>query len=269
MLVRDLLGKAHRMKTVLLAFVLATVAFGVSAGETAQEPPAAAPAPSGAAGSNPLSSTTKLDIEWNFTRGDGVEDHDMAAKLSAMVHPRWKLNIEAHYLSTDVTGSRENDWQTLSIKPIYFVTDFAAGDAWKGRLAVGAEWVIDADNEDKGIGTGSDLVAPLVGLAFARPKSGTVLIPLVQHFHSYNGDADIDVSVFRFIALQVLPGGWWSKADIKIPYDWENERWPVNGEVELGTMLTKRMGLYAKGLAGVGGHRPFDWGVTAGVRVNF
>jgi len=44
---------------------------------------------------------------------------------------------------------------------------------------------VEIGNEEKGIGTGSDEIAPLVGLAFV--KGTKVLVPLVQHFVSYDG----------------------------------------------------------------------------------
>ena len=59
---------------------------------------------------------------------------------------------------------------------------------------VGAEWIVDFGNEDKGIGSGSDQIAPLVGVAFVR--GGTVLVPLVQHFVEYDGP-DVNQTAFR------------------------------------------------------------------------
>jgi hypothetical protein len=78
-----------------------------------------------------------------------------------------------------VTGSSENDWESLHLKPIYFPKQ-GEWDAWKYKLAIGVEWIVDFGNDDKGIGSGSDQIAPLVGVALVR--GGTVLVPLVQHF---------------------------------------------------------------------------------------
>ena len=57
----------------------------------------------------------------------------------------------------------------------------------KYRLAIGLEWIKDFRNDDKGIGSGADQIAPLVGLAL-MPGKCTVLVPLVQHFESYNNE---------------------------------------------------------------------------------
>ena len=237
-----------------------TVAFADDAGEDSGA--------DGAAGSNPLASVTKLDVEWQHTKSGGTNVNDFAAKGSTMLHERVKLNLELHYLETDVTGQSENDWGTANIKPIFFVKDAKLSDTWGVRLATGFEWFLDFDNQDKGIGNGSHAFGPLLGTAFMNTQSKTVLIPLVQHNESYQ-NGSLSQTVFRLIGLQPLPGGYWLKLDAKIPYDWENHTTPVNSEFEAGKMLTSSMGIYAKALVGLGSDRPFDSGVTGAMRFNF
>lgn len=67
-------------------------------------------------------------------------------------------------------------------------------------MAVGFETIIDLGESDKGIGTGSDQIAPLFGVALANPEMRWTLIPLVQHFADVNGDADISQTAARLIA---------------------------------------------------------------------
>ncbi len=50
--------------------------------------------------------------------------------------------------------------------------------------AIGGDWIVEFDDEDKGIGVGADQIAPLAGVAFSHFTSGLVLIPLAQHFVS-------------------------------------------------------------------------------------
>ena len=52
---------------------------------------------------------------------------------------------------------------------------------------MGVEWILDFDNDDRGIGSGSDQLAPLIGVALS-PRPGTTLIPLIQQFWSYSGN---------------------------------------------------------------------------------
>ncbi|MFC1823944.1 hypothetical protein ACFL9T_14635 [Thermodesulfobacteriota bacterium] len=151
-----------------------------------------------------------------------------------MLTPKLKVRYELHYWDTDVTGSSESGFEEFRVKPIYFPTQGEWG-SWKYKLAVGAEWIVEFGNEDKGIGTGSDEIAPLVGLALV--KGNTVLVPLVQHFVEYDGP-DVNQTAFRLIAIQSLPNNFWGKLDAIIPVDWEHDNTvPATFEVQLGKCL--------------------------------
>lgn len=222
----------------------------------------------GASGSNPLASVSKLDLEWEFTKPGGFHVNDLAAKGSTMLHEKVKFNYEFHYKVTDVTGTTENDWSSINLKPIFFVKDAKLSDTWGMRLATGFELILDFNNEEKGIGVGSDQIAPLLGFAFMNFKSKTVLIPLVQHFETYD-NGNVSQTAFRLIGLQPLPNQYWLKLDAKVPYDWERQEVPINSEFEAGKMFTSSVGVFGKVLVGVGNDRPFDYGFTGAMRFNF
>jgi hypothetical protein len=218
--------------------------------------------------SNPLASVNNTDVRWQyFDLGDSKERNDFyVADGSYMLTPKLKLKYELHYWDTDVTGSSESDWESLHLKPIYFPKQGEWGE-WKYKLAIGVEWILDFGNEDKGIGSGSDQIAPLVGVALVR--GGTVLVPLVQHFMGYDGP-DVNQTAFRMIAIQSLPNKFWGKLDAKVPVDWEHDNdIPATVEVQLGKMFTSSFGTYVDGLFGIGGDRPYDWGVGVGLRFNY
>lgn len=138
----------------------------------------------------------------------------------------------------------------------------------KYRVAVGFDWTHDFDNDDKGIGNGSSTIAPFVGVALGVSEK-TTLIPLVQHFMSYDGNS-INQTAFRLIGMQKLPQQMWLKLDAKVPVDWQNdEEIPATVELQWGKMLNSRFGAYVDGLAGVGGDRPYDYGLGIGVRTMF
>jgi len=222
----------------------------------------------GAEGSNPLASTSKLDFVSTFTKSGGSFVTDISAEGAFMLHPRVKFVYELHYFVTDVTGKTENDWETLHLKPIWFPKDFKLSKVWGMRLAVGGELIIDFNNLNKGIGTGSDQVGPLVGLAFMNRETGLALIPLVQHFESYESGA-VSQTAFRVIGLKPLPANTWIKLDGKVPYDWVNHAVPFNFELEFGKMFTPKVGVFAQVLGGIGSDRPFDWGSALAMRLNF
>ena len=216
--------------------------------------------------SNPLASVNNTDVRWQYFDLDGPEKNDFYLDGAYMLSPKLKLKYELHYWDTDVTGSSENDWESLHVKPIYFPKQGKLGE-WKYKLAVGAELIVDFGNEDKGIGSGSDQIAPLFGVAFMRGH--TVLVPIVQHFVEYDGP-NVNQTAFRLIGIQALPNECWSKLDAKLPIDWADDNAiPATVEVQLGKMFSPTFGLYTDGLVGIGGDKPYEWGVGIGIRFNY
>lgn len=216
--------------------------------------------------SNPLASVDNTDIRIQYFDLDGSDRTDYWVDGAYMLTPKLKLKYELHYWDTDVTGSSENDFETFHLKPIYFPAQGEWG-SWKYKLAVGAEWIVGFGNEEQGIGSGSDQIAPLVGVALV--KGDLVVIPLVQHFVSYDGP-DVNTTAFRLIAIQSLPDNYWGKLDAKVPIEWDNDNAvPVTAEGQLGKMFTPAFGAYVDGLVGIGGDRPYDWGVGVGLRFNY
>jgi hypothetical protein len=218
--------------------------------------------------SNPLAAVNNTDVRAQYFDLGRSERRDYFLDGAYMLIPTLKLKYELHYWDTDVTGFSERDWESLQLKPIYFPGKWVGEwGAWKYKWAVGGEWIVDFGNADKGIGSGSDQVAPLVGVSLRR--GGTVLVPLVQHFVEYNGPA-VNQTAFRLISIQSLPNEMWGKMDAKIPVDWENDNAiPATIEVQLGKMFTPSFGTYVDGLVGIGNDRPYDWGVGVGVRFRY
>ncbi len=54
-----------------------------------------------------------------------------------------------------------------------------------------------------------------------------------------------------------------------MPYDWVNDAVPFNFELEFGKMFTRKVGVFAKVLGGIGVDRPFDWGSALAIRWRF
>ena len=226
----------------------------------------------GAAASNPLAKVRNTDLRWQYFDLDDPNDsrrHDIFIDGSLMFTPRLKFKYELHYWETDITvdadgnSQSEHDWESLRLKPIFFPLEGAWG-TWKYRLAVGVEWILDFRNDDKGIGSGAEQIAPFLGVALLL-RQGTTLIPLYQHFLSYRGE-DVNTASFRLIALQQLPYRFWFKLDGKVPFDLENDTVPASAELQLGRMFAPWFGTYVDGLIGIGGDKPYDYGVGLNVR---
>lgn len=218
--------------------------------------------------SNPLAAVNNTDLRIRVYELTNDQDRTYyTIKGAYMVAPKLKMTYELHYWDTDVTGQDESDFESLHLKAIYFPKQGML-NTWKYRMAVGLEWIEDFGNEDKGIGSGSDQIAPLAGIALMH-GGGLILIPLVQHFVEYDGP-DVNQTAFRLIAIQKLPNEFWGKLDAKVPVDWENDNAiPASAEVQIGKTFTPGFGAYVDGLFGIGGDRTYDWGVGVGVRFNY
>jgi len=165
--------------------------------------------------SNPLAAVNNTDLRFQLFDLNGSSRQDVYIDGAYMVTPDLKLKYELHYNWTDVTGRQESDFEKASVKLIYFPSQSSINETWGVKTAVGLEWILDAGNTNKGIGTGSDQLAPLFGLAFANKSSGLSLIPLIQHYESHNGSANISQTAMRLIALQPFGDGYWAKLDLK------------------------------------------------------
>jgi len=127
----------------------------------------------GAAASNPLAALNNTDLKYTYIR---LDDPDNSRRVNYWIKGGWtfaswgKLSYELTYQETNITGSSESDWESLRLKPILFIKSGQSG-SWKYRLATGFEWILDFDNRDKGIGSGSDQIAPLIGVALV-PRQG-------------------------------------------------------------------------------------------------
>lgn len=214
--------------------------------------------------SNPLAKVKAIDFKWQYFDLDGPHRNNFFIDGSFMAHPKVKIKYELHYWETDVTGSSESDLEKIDLIAIFFPKDGKWGPI-KYRLAVGIDWILDFGNDEKGIGSGSDQLAPFVALAIPAGR-GLNLIPLVQHFVEYTGD-DVNQTAFRLIAIQSLPNGMWAKLDAKVPVDWEHDNAiPATGEIQIGKMFTRSFGVFVEGLVGIGADRPYEYGTGIGAR---
>jgi len=218
--------------------------------------------------SNPLAAVNNTDIRYKYKWVDDSDLQDAYVEGAYTVTPDLKLKYEIHYNSTDITGTRHNEFERTSLKAIYFPSKARLNETWGVKTAVGLEWIVDFRNSSKGIGGGADQLAPLVGLAFSNSQTGLALIPLVQHYESYSGN-DYSQTSMRLIALQPFAQDYWAKMDLKVPYDWDQKRWPASAELQLGYNIRPGLAAYTDLMTGVGPDRLYDFGLGVGLRFNY
>lgn len=217
--------------------------------------------------SNPLAKSKNSDLRWQYLEKESGRVNDFFIEGAFMAHEKMKIKYELHYWETDTTGTSENDWESVLLKGIYFPAE-GAWNKLRYRIALGMDWIVDVGDLDKGIGSGVDQIAPFGGVALGT-QWGMTLIPLVQQFLNYSGE-DVNSTAFRLIALSPLPEQLWIKLDAKVSVDWEHDQAvPINFELQLGKNINKNIALYVDGLVGVGGDRPYNWGVGSGLRFKY
>ncbi len=96
------------------------------------------------------------------------------------------------------------------------------------------------------------------------------MITLVQYFHSYSEDAgaqQVRQTGPRLIYIRKIPDiKGWAKADWKGVIDHENdEEFSSTLELQLGHMLTRRIGIYGEFLSEIDSDA-YDWGLGLGMR---
>ena len=80
--------------------------------------------------SNPLAAVNNVDLRWKYTSADPGGTHDIFIAGAYMVLPVLKLQYELHYKFTDITGSDENEFEKLVIRPIYFPLQKKLNEKW-------------------------------------------------------------------------------------------------------------------------------------------
>ena len=219
--------------------------------------------------SNPLAAVNNTDLKWQGFSSDAGRRNAYFIDGAYMIKPTIKLKYELHYNENDFTGSSQSGLEKLVIKPLFFFGAKPINETWAVKFAVGFDWILDLGDTDKAIGAGADQIAPLGGAGFTHIPSGLVLIPLAQHFMSYNGSTDISTTAVRLIALKPFGPKYWAKGDFKIPYDWENDHWLSTAEIQVGYNIDEGKAVYVDALAGLGRDRPYDGGIGIGLRFKY
>ena len=219
--------------------------------------------------SHPLAATNNFDLRWTGTTSGNGDNYDYWIDGAQMLSPDIKLKYELHYNANDFTGSKQSHFDRFHVKPMWFPYAAKLNEEWAVKAAIGFDWIVDLGDRSKAVGIDADQIAPFGGLAFSHAPSGLAIIPLAQHFVSYNGTTDVKTTSGRLIAILPFGEGYWLKADVRAPYDWINDLWQPTAEIEIGYNINKGTAIYVDGLVGFGNARPYDSGLGFGLRFKY
>jgi len=226
----------------------------------------------GGAASDPTAAINFQDVKLRYfdLTGDN-EEYVLEAEGSFVFSPALKLTHKLVGARTDKSDDWETDLRQLTLKPIFLhpIKPFGI----KAKFALGAEWLKDLGDVDDGTGTGSDQIAPLIGIGWL-PTDRDFIITLAQYFYSYDEDSGVDEvrqTGPRLIYIRSIPSiKGWAKADLKASIDHEDDNdFTQTLELQLGTMVTKGLGLYGEAFIGdsVLDTNAYDAGVGIGLRI--
>ncbi len=211
-----------------------------------------------------------------FDTGDlspaGDERDRYAIEGAYVFNPKHKMTYELNYWDTNVTGKSETDFESLKVKYIN-LTPGMMESGLKYKFAIGAEIIADLGDPNKGIGSGTTQIAPLVGYGFVMSPQDTV-ITLVQYFHSVDEDDNAEkvrVTGPRVIWIHSFPKyKAWFKLDNKFSINHEDDHATGNTlEVQFGKFIAPKVAVYVEALYGTGGDTSYESGLGIGMRVMY
>jgi hypothetical protein len=213
---------------------------------------------------------TDLRVTSNDLEG-GSERNVFSVEGAYVFHPKFKVNYDANYWRTDVTGSTESGWADFRIKPIYYPRT----RRWRGlvyRSAVGLGLRIDTGNVDKGIGEGADQLGVLAGLQllFSKRTRMSIIGEYRKSFDSEPG-RDLEQTLLGLVGIRSIPSiKSWVAANLIFVLDHENDdRSTTTINLQAGRSITPTLGAYLEALLPVAGQDVIDHALRLTLRLQY
>jgi len=171
----------------------------------------------GASASDPTAGVSYLDFKPRYVNlPKGKEESVLEIEGVHAFAPSFTVKYEVIAARSNQTGDWNTDLREFKLRPLYLhpIEPFGI----KAKFGVGVEWFQDLSSSRTGTGTGTNEIAPLLGIGWL-PTDKDFLVTLVQYFHSYHEDRDFDevrATGPRIIYIRSLPSiNGWGKADLR------------------------------------------------------
>ena len=202
---------------------------------------------------------------------DGSDREVISVEGSYVFHPTFKVNYDANYWRTDVTGSDQTGWADSRIRPIYFPRT----QRWRSlvyRTAVGMDLRLDAGNADKGIGSGAHQFGVLAGLQllFSRQTRMSIVGEHRKAFASEPG-YDLEQTVLGVVGVHTFPTlkSWVATELIFVVNHEGDDTSTTTFKFQLGRSFTKTLGVHMDAVFPVAGRDFIDHAIRLTLRIQY
>lgn len=260
---------------VLAAWTAATV-FGFAAPAVAQ-----AQAQAGTEAANgsesvvkridPTDFSTRLEVrnEYQDLQGGGSMNM-LVPRLDYAVSSTFSLRLETPIVAADPNTPGNNGDSGMG--NLLVRTSYRAARGQGYAVVVAAEFIFDTASKDS-LGSGKNVIAPLVFASLDVPRYHSVFFPFLQHYFTVSGDdarPDANYTSFKPVWLTRWPDRYYTVVEPHFIIDHERgDRVGLTLEGEFGRFLDRNLALWAR--PGVGLHGDniplvYNWNFEVGLR---
>jgi hypothetical protein len=140
------------------------------------------------------------------------------------------------------------------------------------NYSFGLEWKKNLGELQDGIGTGTDWLAPVVGMSWLLNQTNSLTFTL-KYAYSYFEDDDappVRSTIPRILWISQMPRYQaWFKVEDELAFDHENDETLNTVALQVGKMFSAGFGVYLDALFQTGGDKVYDWGAGIGARMVF
>lgn len=204
---------------------------------------------------------------------DGGSINLLAPRLDYAVSNAFSLRLEIPIVSAEPNAPDNNGEAGLG--DLLVRTSYRASRGGGYAMVMAADFSFDTASKDS-LGTGKNVIAPLVFASLDMARYDSVFFPFLQHYITVSGDharPDVSYTSIKTVWLTRWPEHYYTVVEPHIIIDHERaDRVGLTLEGELGRFLNRNLGVWARpgiGLHGDNMPQVYNWNIEVGFRYIF
>lgn len=222
---------------------------------------------------DPTDFSTRLEVrnEYQDLQGGGM--NMLVPRLDYAVSKTFSLRLETPIVAADPNTPGNNGESGLGNLLVRTSYRAARGEGY--AVVVAAEFNFNTASKDS-LGTGKNVIAPLVFASLDMPRFHSVFFPFLQHYFTVSGDdarPDVNYTSLKTVWLTRWPDRYYTVVEPHFIIDHEHaDRVGLTLEGEFGRFLDRNLALWVR--PGVGLHGDniplvYNWNFEVGLRYIF